>query len=54
MMTSRTGLALHTEFSMAKTLGAAPLSGAGVGLAPLSTDTRVWSRSLLFALDFAF
>ena len=54
MMTSRAGLALHTEFSMAKTLGAAPLSGAGVGLPPLSTDTPVWARSLLFALDFAF
>jgi hypothetical protein len=54
MMHSRAGLALHTEFSMAKTLGAAPLSGAGVGLPPLSTDTPVWARSLLFALDFAF
>jgi len=54
MMTSRAGLALHTEFSMAKTLGWAPLSGAGVGLPPLSTDTPVWARSLLFALDFAF
>lgn len=54
MMTSRAGLALHTEFAMAKTLGAAPLSGAGAGLPPLSTDTPVWARSLLLALDFAF
>jgi hypothetical protein len=54
MMTSRAGLALHTEYSMVKTIGAVPLSGAGVGLPPLSTDTPVWSRSLLFALDFAF
>ena len=54
MMTSRAGLALHTEYSMVKTIGTVPLSGAGVGLPPLSTATSVWSRSLLFALDFAF
>jgi len=54
MMTSRAGLALHTEFAMTKTLGWSPLSGAGTGLPPLSTDTPVWARSLLFALDFAF
>ena len=54
MMTSRAGLALHTEYSMVKTIGAAPLSGQGVGLPPLLADTPVWSRSLLFALDFAF
>ncbi len=54
MMTSRAGLALHTEYSMVKTIGTVPLSGAGVGLPPLSPATPVWSRSLLFALDFAF
>jgi hypothetical protein len=54
MMTSRAGLALHTEYSMVKTIGAVPLSGAGVGLPPLSPNTPVWSRSLLIALDFAF
>ena len=54
MMTSRTGLACHTEYSIVKTIGAVPLSGAGVGLPPLSQGTPVWSRSLLFALDFAF
>ena len=30
------------------------LSGLGVGRPPLSPATAVWSRSLLFALDFAF
>jgi hypothetical protein len=54
MMTSRAGLAWHTEYSMVKTLGAVPLSGLGVGLPPLSPATAVWSRSLLLALDFAF
>jgi hypothetical protein len=54
MMTSRAGLAVHSEFSMAKTIGNVPLSGLGVGLPPLSPATAVWSRSLLFALDFAF
>jgi hypothetical protein len=54
MMTSRAGLALHGEYSMVKTIGAVPLSGDGVGLPPLSPDTPVWSRSLLFGLDFAF
>jgi hypothetical protein len=54
MMTSRAGLACHTEYSMVKTIGGVPLSGAGVGLPPLSPATPVWSRSLLFALDFAF
>ncbi len=54
MMTSRAGLAVHSEYSMAKTIGNVPLSGLGVGLPPLSPATAVWSRSLLFALDFAF
>jgi hypothetical protein len=54
MMTSRAGLALHTEYSMVKTIGTVPLSGAGVGLPPLSANTPVWARSLLLALDFAF
>jgi hypothetical protein len=54
MMTSRAGLALHGEYSMVKTIGTVPLSGQGVGLPPLLPDTPVWSRSLLFGLDFAF
>lgn len=54
MMTSRAGLAWHTEYSIVKTQGTVPLSGQGVGLPPLSAATPVWSRSLLFALDFAF
>ncbi len=54
MMTSRAGLAIHSEFSMAKTIGNVPLSGLGVGLPPLSQATAVWSRSLLFAVDFVF
>lgn len=54
MMTSRAGLAVHSEYSMAKTIGTVPLSGLGSGLPPLSPATPVWSRSLLFALDFAF
>ena len=53
-MTSRAGLAWHTEYSVVKTQGAVPLSGNGVGLPPLSVGAAVWSRSLLFALDFAF
>lgn len=54
MMTSRAGLAVHSEYSMAKTIGNVPLSGLGSGLPPLSPATPVWSRSLLFGLDFAF
>jgi hypothetical protein len=54
MMTSRAGLAVHSEFSMAKTIGAVPLSGLGVGLPPLSPATPVWSRSVMLGLDFAF
>jgi hypothetical protein len=53
-MFSRAGLAFVGELSFTKTTGTVPLSGDGVGLDPLSPDTRVESTSLFFALDFAF
>jgi hypothetical protein len=53
-MFSRAGLAVLGELSFTKTIGTAPLSGAGVGLPPLSPDTPVRSTSLLLALDFDF
>jgi hypothetical protein len=54
IMFSRAGLAVLAELSFTKTIGTAPLSGAGVGLPPLSPDTPVRSTSLLLALDFDF
>jgi hypothetical protein len=54
IMFSRAGLAGIAEVSFTKTVGAVPLSGNGVGLAPASPDTGVWSTSLLFGFDFAF
>jgi hypothetical protein len=54
IMFSRAGLAVLGELSFTKTIGTAPLSGAGVGLPPLSPDTPVRSTSLLLALDFDF
>lgn len=54
IMFSRAGLAVLGELSFTKTIGAPPLSGAGVGLPPLSPDTPVRSTSLLLALDFDF
>jgi hypothetical protein len=53
-MFSRDGMALHAEFAMTKTIGTVPLSGDGSGVDPVSPTTVVWSRSLLFAFDFAF
>jgi hypothetical protein len=53
-MFSRAGMAVHGEYSIAKTIGAVPLSGDGVGLAPLDPRTAVWSNSVLLAIDFAF
>ncbi|MEP6472324.1 MAG: hypothetical protein ABJC74_01295 [Gemmatimonadota bacterium] len=54
IMFSRAGLAFHGEVSYTKTIGTAPLSGSGAGLAPLDPGTAVGSTSVLFALDFAF
>lgn len=54
IMFSRAGVALHGEFSHAKTIGRTPLSGDGVGADPLSPATAVSSNSLLLAIDFAF
>jgi len=54
IMFSRAGLAVLGELSFTKTIGMAPLSGAGVGLDPLTPDTPVKSTSLLLALDFDF
>jgi len=56
-MFSRAGLSWHTEVSVAKTQGAYPLSGDGIGppLAPaLSPSDRVWSTSVFTGLDFDF
>ncbi len=53
-MFSRDGMALHAEFAMTRTTGMAPFSGDGSGLDPLDPATKVWSRSLLLAFDFAF
>ncbi|HEV2672081.1 MAG TPA: hypothetical protein VGU74_13385 [Gemmatimonadales bacterium] len=53
-MHSRAGMALHGEFAMTKTTGMAPLSGDGSGVDALDPATKVWSRSLLLAFDFAF
>jgi hypothetical protein len=54
IMFSRAGLAVLGELSFTKTIGMVPLSGAGVGLDPLTPDTPVKSTSLLLALDFDF
>ena len=54
IMFSRAGLAFLGELSFTKTIGTVPLSGAGVGLDPLSPDTAVKSTSVLLALDFDF
>jgi hypothetical protein len=54
IMFSRAGLACLGELSFTKTIGMVPLSGAGVGLDPLTPDTPVKSTSLLLALDFDF
>ncbi len=54
IMFSRAGLAFLGELSFTKTIGTVPLSGAGVGLDPLSPDTPVKSTSLLLAFDFDF
>jgi len=52
-MFSRDGMALHGEFAMTRTTGMQPFSGDGSG-DPLDPATKVWSRSLLLAFDFAF
>lgn len=54
IMFSRAGLAVVGELTYTKSIGTMPLSGAGVGLDPLSTATPVKSTSLLLALDFDF
>jgi len=54
IMFSRAGLAFLGELSFTKTIGTVPLSGAGVGLDPLSPDTPVKSTSVLLAFDFDF
>jgi hypothetical protein len=54
IMLSRDGLALHGEYSLSSTTGAAPLSGLGTGEAPLDPGTKVKSSSVFLALDFAF
>src|SRR2546430_263642 len=54
-MFSRDGMALHGEVAMTKTTGMAPfISGDGSGVDALDPATKVWSRSLLLAFDFAF
>jgi hypothetical protein len=53
IMFSRGGLAFHNEFSLVKTQGMQPLSGAGVGSTPFGA-LPVWSSSALAGFDFAF
>ncbi len=53
-MFSRDGMALHCEFAMTRTVGMAPLSGDGSGVDAYDPATKVWSRSVLLAFDFAF
>jgi hypothetical protein len=52
IMFSRAGLAQHTEYSIVKSIGIAPLSGMGVS--PLLPTDRVWSSSVFIGLDFDF
>ncbi|MFZ0737494.1 MAG: hypothetical protein WBL70_03810 [Candidatus Acidiferrales bacterium] len=58
IMFSRAGLALHTEYSITKSVGIVPLSGDGVGLPPVPTASgspaAVWSSSLMVGFDFDF
>jgi hypothetical protein len=54
IMLSRTGLAVHAEYSTTNNHGTMPLSGTGSGLPPLDPATRVRSSSVFLALDFAF
>jgi len=53
-MFARTGMAIHGELAMTKTIGMAPLSGTGSGEPAYDPLTAIWSRSLLLAFDFAF
>jgi hypothetical protein len=53
-MSSRAGLAVHGEYSVARNVGIVPISGDGVGLPPLVPGSTVWTNSVLLALDFAF
>lgn len=53
-MLSRTGLALHGEYSMSSTTGMPPLSGLGSGAPPMDPSSRVKSSSVFLAFDFAF
>jgi len=54
IMISRAGLAVVGEVSFNKTIGAAPLSGDGIGEPPFTDTTAVWSTSVLLGLDFDF
>jgi hypothetical protein len=54
IMFSRAGVALHAEYSLTKSIGIAPLSGNGSGLAPATNTTPVSSSSLFIGWDFAF
>ena len=54
IMLSRAGLAVHGEYSVARSVGIVPLSGDGVGLPPLVPGSTVWSNSVLLAFDFDF
>ncbi|MEP6990687.1 MAG: hypothetical protein ABJA80_07150 [bacterium] len=53
-MLSRTGLALHGEYSWTSTTGLPPVSELGSGASPNDWTTRVKSSSIFLALDFAF
>ncbi len=54
IMFSRAGLAMVGELSFTRTIGTVPLSGAGVGIDPLSPTTPVQATSVLVGFDFDF
>src|SRR5439155_928566 len=48
------GTAANAERASPRTTGLVPISGDGSGVDPTDPATKVWSRSLLLAFDFAF
>ncbi|MGA8074262.1 MAG: hypothetical protein WB995_12340 [Candidatus Acidiferrales bacterium] len=53
IMFSRAGLALHTEYSISKSIGIAPLSGGGTASVN-PNDPAIWSSSFMIGFDFDF
>jgi hypothetical protein len=53
-MSSRAGLALHSEYAITKSNGFVPLSGDAGVLQVYSTANPVWSSSVMLGFDFDF